>query len=104
MSKYKTVVEDIRENLKSLMTGGEANAAQVNQWDGEWYYVPFNGQKVDLGRTRAEAVETIQAMAEEREAAKYEPVPHFDDVDDVHEDRGWLGYADRMTMQTDGWS
>lgn len=66
----------IREALKSIMSEGEASACDVRKgyhYNGStevngWYYRPFNGQPVSLGKNEAEALETIELIAEERES------------------------------------
>ena len=65
----------IQEALKSIMSDGEANACNVYKgydYDGVrqasgWFYRPFNGTPVYLGKSVNEALDTIEAIADSRE-------------------------------------
>ena len=70
--------DKIREALKTFfMDDGDANACQIykgTDYDGAiqaygWWYRPFNAQPVHLGKSISEALETIEAIADE----KFEP-------------------------------
>lgn len=70
-----TVASKIRQALNGIMSEGEANACNIQKgyhYDGSqesngWHYTPFGRQPVSLGSNEAEALETIEQIAEERE-------------------------------------
>ena len=65
----------IQKTLRSIMSDGEANACHVYKgfdYDGVrqasgWFYRPFNGTPVYLGKNESEALDTIEAIASSRE-------------------------------------
>ena len=69
------VRDRIRKALESIMTEGEAEAAQVykgNDYSGViqaygWWYRMFNRQPTYLGTSLSEALATIADIAESRE-------------------------------------
>lgn len=69
-----SVASKIRQALSSIMSEGEANACNIQKgyhYDGSresngWYYTPFGRGPVSLGKNEAEALETIEQIAEER--------------------------------------
>ena len=71
-----TVKSDIRQALKQIMTEGEANACDI--WKGYdvgtnedgWHYVPFGRTATYLGKSKAEAMEFIEQVADYRESVK----------------------------------
>lgn len=69
-----TVASKIREALKGIMTEGEANACDIRKgshyngrtYSNGWYYTPFGGRPITLGKNEAEAIETIEQIEEYR--------------------------------------
>lgn len=68
-----TVKSEIREALRKIMAEGDANACDI--WTGYdvatdeegWHYVPFGATAVYLGKNKAEALETIREIADDRD-------------------------------------
>ena len=72
--------DQIHEALNTIMEPGDANACQVYKgtdydgvWQGYgWWYKPFNRTPVYLGKSLAEALETIGQIEDSREPAERE--------------------------------
>ena len=70
-----SVTSNIRRELNSIMSEGEANACRIEKgwaYDGSqqrygWHFTRFNGTPTFLGVNENESLETIQQIAEERE-------------------------------------